>query len=118
MHCLRRHIATLLIHHGAGVKRVHLAVGHSAPVITLKTRAGDWPGADAERGRSWTRRSAMSLMCAPSGAQIRKDARQSLAVRFKAWQPVSAVVHELDGEVEIFGFEQVDDLLEIILLLR
>jgi hypothetical protein len=35
-----------LIHHGAGVKRVQLALGHSTPMITLNTYAGEWPDTD------------------------------------------------------------------------
>jgi len=37
---------TLLIHHGAGDKRVQLALGHSTPLITLNTFAGEWPDTD------------------------------------------------------------------------
>jgi hypothetical protein len=33
-------------HHGAGVKRVQLALGHSTPMITLNTYAGEWPDTD------------------------------------------------------------------------
>jgi integrase len=46
LHCLRHYFATLLIHHGAGVKRVQLALGHSTPMITLNTYAGEWPDSD------------------------------------------------------------------------
>ncbi len=46
LHCLRHYFATLLIHHGAGVKRVQLALGHSTPMITLNTYAGEWPDTD------------------------------------------------------------------------
>jgi integrase len=46
LHCLRHYFATLLIHHGVGVKRVQLALGHSTPMITLNTYAGEWPDTD------------------------------------------------------------------------
>lgn len=51
LHCLRHYFATLLIHRGASVKRVQLALGHSTPMITLNTYLGEWPEAD-ERTRS------------------------------------------------------------------
>ena len=46
LHCLRHYFATLLIHHGASVKRVQLALGHSTPMITLNNYAGEWPDTD------------------------------------------------------------------------
>lgn len=46
LHCPRHYFATLLIHHGAGVKRVQLALGYSTPMITLNTYAGEWPDTD------------------------------------------------------------------------
>jgi integrase len=45
IHCLRHYYATVLIHQGADVKTVQLAMGHKTPMITLKTYAGEWPGA-------------------------------------------------------------------------
>jgi integrase len=33
----------LLIHNGAAVKTVQLALGHSSPMITLNTYAHEWP---------------------------------------------------------------------------
>lgn len=50
-HALRHHFATLLIHAGASVKTVQLALGHSNPMITLNTYAGEWPDA-LDRTRS------------------------------------------------------------------
>lgn len=43
MHALRHYYATLLIHNGASVTTVQLALGHADPTITLKTYAGEWP---------------------------------------------------------------------------
>jgi integrase len=43
VHCLRHYYATLLIHQGADVKTVQLAMGHKTPMITLNTYAGEWP---------------------------------------------------------------------------
>lgn len=42
-HALRHHFATLLIHAGASVKTVQLALGHSTPTTTLDTYVGLWP---------------------------------------------------------------------------
>lgn len=44
-HGLRHYFATLLIHAGASVKTVQLALGHSKPSITLDTYAHEWPDA-------------------------------------------------------------------------
>ena len=43
LHGLRHYFATLLIHNGAAVKTVQLALGHSSPMITLNTYAHEWP---------------------------------------------------------------------------
>jgi integrase len=48
LHSLRHYFATLLIHNGASVKRVQLALGHSTPTITLNTYVGEWPDTDQE----------------------------------------------------------------------
>jgi integrase len=45
LHGLRHYFATLLIHNGAAVKTVQLALGHSSPMITLNTYAHEWPDA-------------------------------------------------------------------------
>ncbi len=45
LHGLRHYFATLLIHNGASVKTVQLALGHSSPTITLNTYAHEWPDA-------------------------------------------------------------------------
>lgn len=37
-----------MIHSGASVKRVQLALGHSTPTITLNTYVGEWPDTDRE----------------------------------------------------------------------
>lgn len=51
LHGLRHYFATLLIHAGASVKTVQLALGHSTPMITLNTYAHEWPDA-LDRTRS------------------------------------------------------------------
>ena len=45
MHSLRHYFATVLIHGGANVKTVQLALGHSTPTITMNTYLHDWPDA-------------------------------------------------------------------------
>jgi integrase len=58
-HGLRHYFATLLIHGGASVKTVQLALGHANPTVTLNTYVGEWPDAidrtrnlvDAELGQ-------------------------------------------------------------------
>lgn len=44
-HGLRHYYATLLIHRGASVKTVQLALGHSKPSITLDMYTHEWPDA-------------------------------------------------------------------------
>lgn len=44
-HGLRHFYATVLIHGGASVKTVQLALGHATPTITLNTYVGHWPDA-------------------------------------------------------------------------
>lgn len=43
LHGLRHYYATLLIHSGASVKTVQLALGHSTPTITMETYLHEWP---------------------------------------------------------------------------
>ena len=45
VHGLRHYYATLLIHGGASVKTLQLALGHSSPTITLDTYTHEWPDA-------------------------------------------------------------------------
>lgn len=44
-HALRHYFATVLIHGGASVKTVQLALGHTTPTVTLNTYVGHWPDA-------------------------------------------------------------------------
>lgn len=44
-HGLRHYFATVLIHGGASVKTVQLALGHTTPTVTLNTYVGHWPDA-------------------------------------------------------------------------
>jgi integrase len=45
LHGLRHFFATSLIHAGASVKTVQVALGHSSPTVTLNTYVGEWPEA-------------------------------------------------------------------------
>lgn len=51
LHSLRHFFATSLIHKGASVKTVQMALGHSKPSITLDTYTHEWPDAE-ERTRT------------------------------------------------------------------
>jgi integrase len=51
LHSLRHFFATSLIHKGASVKTVQLALGHSKPSITLDTYTHEWPDVE-ERTRT------------------------------------------------------------------
>ncbi|MFC6090835.1 tyrosine-type recombinase/integrase [Saccharothrix lopnurensis] len=52
LHSLRHFFATVLIHAGAHVKNVQLALGHAKASVTLDTYLGYWPDEDVERSRS------------------------------------------------------------------
>ncbi len=43
IHGLRHYYATVLVHAGASVKTVQLALGHSTPTVTLNTYVHEWP---------------------------------------------------------------------------
>lgn len=43
LHGLRHYYSTVLIHGGANVKHVQLALGHASPMITLNTYLAHWP---------------------------------------------------------------------------
>jgi integrase len=43
VHGLRHYYATVLVHAGASVKTVQLALGHSTPTVTLNTYVHEWP---------------------------------------------------------------------------
>jgi integrase len=45
LHACRHLYATALIHSGASVKTVQLALGHATPMTTLNTYVGEWPDA-------------------------------------------------------------------------
>jgi integrase len=64
-HALRHYYATVLIHGGASVKTVQLALGHTQPTITLNTYLGHWPDAVD------TTRSLIDSALSRPGAQLR-----------------------------------------------
>ena len=66
MHALRHYYATVLIHGGASVKTVQLALGHSTPTITLNTYVGHWPDAI-----DTTRALIDSALARPTGRGLR-----------------------------------------------
>jgi integrase len=74
LHSFRHYFATLLIHSGASVKRVQLALGHSTPTITLNTYVGEWPDTD---------RQTRSIVDAALGSvpRVRPDTRPRKRVR-------------------------------------
>jgi integrase len=70
VHCLRHYFATLLIHNGAPVKEVQLAMGHATPMITLNTYAGEWPdGAGKTRSIVDAALGNVPAQCPDLGAQ-------------------------------------------------
>ena len=54
IHGLRHYYATVLIHAGASVKTVQLALGPSTPTVTLNTYVHEWPDV-VDRTRSLVR---------------------------------------------------------------
>ena len=68
LHSLRHYFATRLIHQGASVKRLQLALGHATPTVTLNTDVGEWP--DTDRDTSAIMDAALGhvpRMCPPAG---------------------------------------------------
>lgn len=66
MHALRHFFATSLIHGGASVKTVQLALGHSKPSITLDTYTHEWP--DAEERTRTVMEAALSIDVGEAGS--------------------------------------------------
>jgi integrase len=68
LHSLRHYFATRLIHQGASVKRVQLALGHATPTITLNTYVGEWPDTDQETSAIMDAAlGQVPRMCPPAG---------------------------------------------------
>jgi integrase len=68
LHSLRHYFATRLIHNGASVKRVQLALGHATPTITLNTYVGEWPDTDQETSAIMDAAlGQVPRMCPPAG---------------------------------------------------
>ena len=59
-HGLSHYFATLLIHGGASVKTVQMALVHATPIITLNTYAGEWPEA-IDRTRNLSTRPCLKI---------------------------------------------------------
>ncbi|MDE3722365.1 tyrosine-type recombinase/integrase [Nocardiopsis sp. N85] len=69
LHCPRHYFATLLIHEGASVKTVQMALGHSTPTVTLNTYVGEWPEAqDRTRALVDNALGLVPRMCPPLDA--------------------------------------------------
>jgi hypothetical protein len=67
-HSFRHYFATRLIHQGASVKRVQLALGHATPTITLNTYLGEWPDTDQETSAIMDAAlGQVPRMCPPAG---------------------------------------------------
>jgi integrase len=69
-HGLRHYYATLLIHGGASVKTVQLALGHSTPAVTLATYVHEWPDM-VDRTRSLVD-AALNTTTAAVGPAVRR----------------------------------------------
>jgi integrase len=84
LYCLRHYFATLLIHHGAGVKRVQLALGHSTPMITLNTY-----GRVARHRRSGTGNRGLVLGNVPCVCPVRRRPVKTLAEAERPFQQLT-----------------------------
>jgi integrase len=68
LHSLRHYFAARLIHQGASVKRVQLALGHATPTITVNTYVGEWPDTDQETSAIMDAAlGQVPRMCPPAG---------------------------------------------------
>lgn len=78
LHCFRHYFATLLIHNGASVKTVQLALGRATSTITLNTCAGEWPEPH-EKTRSIIDEAPGRVpdMCPDASARRRNASRRS-----------------------------------------
>ena len=73
LHSLRHYFATRLIHQGASVKRVQLALGHATSTITLNTYVGEWPDTDQETSTIMDAAlGQVPRMCPPAARRERK----------------------------------------------
>lgn len=105
LHTLRHTFASNLIAQGCDVVTVQRALGHSTPSITLNVYSHLWPSAEGDsRIRGFRGR-----FCGLRADRNRKTPGQGLAL---------PVVDELQVDVEVGGFQQALDLLEVVAGLR
>jgi integrase len=77
---LRHYYATLLIHGGASVKTVQLALGHTTPTVTLNEYVHEWPDA-LDRTRSLVDGALAGRETAATWLEAGRDRRSSSCAR-------------------------------------
>lgn len=108
LHGLRHFFATSLIHAGASVETVQLALGHSTPMVTLNTYVGERPEAVDPTRTIMDRALGVPRMWPETEASPwrRRSERRNA--------PLSPVVGELEREALVVLLQQADHALQVV----